>query len=652
MTLNFPPIYILDFKIGLDELHKLEQDIESNVYDINEAKIIIGNVTQKRRVEMELRQRKLFTEDVTAKGASLDDGPTKESAFIKQPLKRKRTEEAPKAKEIINLDSSTSTESEGDESQLVLRPTKKSITPIPRSPRRATNGSPRPKLGTSTTSMDSSHEIREDTIKVLNIRWYYDSKKAGAILPIDKYLVYEGRKVTTPKAPMPEHKVTKQPRPADILSRAQEEALSPSSHPKHGKRWGTSISSTRQHSSPKSRPSLLKETTSEHDIVNNLPPIPAYLHSRYSCQRPTPLHSPNEEFINLLTQIKKARTLTSDDISVRAYSSAIGTLASYPYTLTSPHEVHALPGCGEKISKLYQEWRDTGRLQELDTLEADHMLHTLKLFYDIYGVAAITAHEFYHRGWRDLDDVTLNWSTLSREQQIGLKFYDDFQVRIPREEVEKIAAVILEYANRFQEGFQMCIVGGYRRGQETSGDVDVILTHPEEEATRDLITSLVKDLEEEGGWVTHSLKVTTSNSRRDQNPVSWKGVGPSKGGGFDTLDSAFLVWQDPEWPGMEDEDPAAKNPNLHRRVDIIISPWKTAGCAILGWSGGTTFERDLRWYCKNELGLKFDSSGIRNRSDGRWIDVEGDEIGLLRKEKKVFEYLKLEWREPTERCTG
>jgi len=588
----------------------------------------------------------------TVKLEAPSDGRTELPTEVKRPLKRKR-EDTLHDKEVINVDSST--ESEGEGSQLVLRPRQSSRTPASKiSPGTALSESPQRDLGSSATSIDSHSEIRADTVKVLNLAWYYESKKAGVLLPVDKYLVYEGRKSPGQKAPAQQHKPTEVPRPADIVNRAQEDAPIQSMQPKHGRRYGK-ILSTKPHSEPRSRPKLLPETTSEHDVINHLPPIPPYLHSRYSCQRPTHLHPPNEEFINLLKSIKKARTLTSDEISVRAYSSAIGTLASYPYTLTSPHEVHALPGCGEKISKLYQEWRETGHLQELDILEADPMLHTLKLFYDIYGVAAITAREFYHRGWRDLDDVTLNWSSLSREQQIGLKFYDDFQIRIPRAEVEKIAAVILEYANRFQEGYQMCIVGGYRRGQETSGDVDVILTHPDEEATKDLITPLVKELEEEGGWVTHSLKVTTSNSRRDQQPVSWKGEGIRKGGGFDTLDSAFLVWQDPEWENMDDDlerDPRAKNPNLHRRVDIIISPWKTAGTAILGWSGGTTFQRDLRWYCKIEMALKFDSSGIRRRNDGKWIDVEGDETNLLRKEKKIFEFLKLEWRDPTERCTG
>lgn len=249
-------------------------------------------------------------------------------------------------------------------------------------------------------------------------------------------------------------------------------------------------------------------------------------------------------------------------------------------------------------------------------------------------------------GWRDLDDIVEHgWSSLSRVQQIGVKYYDEFQLQIPREETEAIASVILAHARRVDPGFQMVIVGSYRRGKPTSGDVDVVLSHPDEAQTLDIIEKLVYSLER-SDFITHTLSVWTRNSERGQAPLAWKGDDRAAGSGFDTLDKAMVVWQTPE----------AQSPAPHRRVDIIISPWKTAGCAILGWSGGTTFQRDLRRYCKAKMGFKFDSSGVRSRANGTWVDLEGSERGpapdMETAEKRVFEGLGLEWRPPAERCTG
>ncbi|KAK9442848.1 Nucleotidyltransferase [Metarhizium brunneum] len=323
-------------------------------------------------------------------------------------------------------------------------------------------------------------------------------------------------------------------------------------------------------------------------------------------------------------------------------------------------DIERLPGCSTKIAELYQEWLKDGETKETAAAASDAKMSTLMLFYDIWGVGDTTAREFYNKGWKDLDDlVEYGWSSLTRVQQIGVKFYDEFQQMIPRQEVEEIASLVLQHARKIEAGFQMAIVGGYRRGKKESGDVDVILSHRDESQTMNMINDLVVSLEQ-AHLITHTLSLWTKNSERGQLPLAWRGEGARRGSGFDTLDKAMVVWQDKKKAG--DDAP-------HRRVDIIISPWKTVGCALLGWSGGTTFERDLRRYCKQEKGLKFDSSGIRRRSDGTWVDFESHYTAsdegpghdgrcpqpapdMDTAERRVFEGLGLTWRDPTERCTG
>lgn len=310
---------------------------------------------------------------------------------------------------------------------------------------------------------------------------------------------------------------------------------------------------------------------------------------------------------------------------------------------------------------LYEEWHTSGQTEEIRTSEADPKVGVLRTFYNIWGVGDTNARDFYQKGmfilhqlwnkkiddlsgWRDLDDIVeYGWQSLSRVQQIGVKFYEEFQKKIDRIEVASIANTILDHAHRLDSGYEMVIVGGYRRGRKESGDVDVILTHRDESKTLKLVETLVLSLEKDS-YITHTLSLSTRNSERGQVPLPWKGEGSTWGTGFDTLDKAMVVWLDPN-----DADA------LHRRVDIIVSPWKTIGCAILGWSGETTFQRDLRRYCKKEMGLKFDSSGIRNRADGSWVDLErGDASagGAEEAERRVFLGLNIPWRPPWERCTG
>ncbi len=616
MALEFPVIFLLPTQLGSDELQQLEDQIPTLTYDANEADIILGKISRKERALFELRKHKVATEELTDSGSS-------------PRLKRARLGEP--AGDVSDTASDTASEED-------LHPDLHPSRPVPSVP----------------------------VVKVVKLAWFTDSLKANTVLPLGDYTIYEGRKLSPVSMGPPPPKQTK-PSASDVLQRAMADA---NAAPTGNMRKGYSRRSD-EHVHPLSKPPLLRKTTSEDDIDTHLPPIPDYLHTTYSCQRPTPVNPPNQSFIEQLVKIRTARALVGDKIGVRAYSSAIATLAAYPHTLSTAHgkqppqttrtrslpglnaptEVARLPGCGAKIALLYQEFNETGELKEAKDDESDPKLAVLKLFYDIWGVAETTARDFYNRGWRDLDDVIeYGWDSLTRVQQIGVKYYDELQLKIPRAEVESIANTILKHANKIHKGFQMVIVGGYRRGKLESGDVDVVLSHANESATAGFVERIVVSLEQ-AKYITHTLTLSTTNSERGQVPVSWK-ANEKRGSGFDTLDKALVVWQDPKWKSGE-----AKNPNPHRRVDMIISPWKTAGCAVLGWTSGTTFQRDLRRYCKKVQSLKFDSSGIRSRADGSWVDLESgpDEKpapDMLTAERRVFAGLGLEYRPPEERCTG
>ncbi|KAI0865610.1 Nucleotidyltransferase [Xylaria cubensis] len=625
--LAFPTIFLLPTHFQPDELPELEGQIPTLTYDIKEAKIILGKVAKKRRAILELRSRKLFTDEIQSTppgdGHVVDESP----AGPQRPAKRRKRSPSTERASI----SDDRTASDTDESSREETRSSRAIS-VKSTPEKE-------------TQKDRKLEVDDSLIQVVRLAWFTDSLVRGKVLPVEEYLVYQGRKTAPPLA---------QPvfNAEDILRRAREDASGHPTSQGRFKQYGPAVQHPRSTSTK--RPRLVQETTSENDRAKRLPPIPDYLHSDYSCQRPTPVDSPNSEFIEQLKKMRTLRTLEMDDVGIRAYSTSIAAVAAYPYLLSSASEVDRLPGCGPKIVELYKQWNNYGYLEDVEEAASNPKMKVLLLFYDIWGVGAKTANDFYKRGWRDLDDVVEHgWDDITRVQQIGVKYYEELQEKIPRAEVESISKVILEHANKIRAGFQMVIVGGYRRGKASSGDVDVLLSHPDPSATDYFINEIVASLERTG-HITHTLTLSSKNSERGQAPLAWKGDSRKPGSGFDTLDKALVVWQDPNW----DRTKASNNPNSHRRVDIIVSPWKTAGCAVVGWTGGTTFERDLRRYCKKVKQLKFDSSGVRMRENGGdWVDLESDADGnpapdMLTAEKRVFERLGLTWRPPEERCTG
>ncbi|KAL0263509.1 hypothetical protein SLS55_002489 [Diplodia seriata] len=586
---TLPPFFVLPAHLAAEDVHELEDKITEYggqiTYDVCEAKLVLGKVGTKRRAVIELRSRNLHTDEATP--ASDNPDP---------PAKRPRTE--------------SGADSNEDDRAL------------------------------------STAELHGDTIKVVKMEWLDDSSNSGKLLPLQSYLVYEGKPIcngpSSTASPSSVHLLHK-PRLASghsILERAKADAYPgtvDSQEKPSTTRWAPAHSGVRRfgrhnhHTSHKT--ALLQQTTSEYEgePASDVPPPPDWVARgvKYACQRPTPANSPNAGFIQQLKSIRQTRTLTGDEVGVRAYSTSIAAVAAYPHRIIHPKEILRLPGCDAKIANLWIEWKnaDEGAISAVADAERDEMLKILRTFYDIWGVGAHTAREFlFERGWRDLDDVVeFGWSTLSRVQQIGVKYYDEFQQGIPRAEVERIAAVVRDHAIRVRdERVDVIVVGGYRRGKEAPGDVDLIVTHRDFHATENLITDLIASLERES-LITHTLLLSLHNTQRGQSVLPYRAsstmVGP-KSSGFDTLDKALVVWQDPEWPSKEEvlaEDPKAKNPNVHRRVDIIISPWRTVGCAVAGWSGGTTFQRDLRRYAKHVKGWKYDSGGAIGCSAGYFL---------------------------------
>ncbi|KAI9864250.1 MAG: hypothetical protein M1830_006133, partial [Pleopsidium flavum] len=463
LDLSFlPPLFVLPTHLALTELHEAEDVLVSSgallTYDVAEAKLILGKIGTKRRAEFELRCRRLWTEEVQGSDNQTDvsgQHTGKEGEPVKKRRRIDQQSAHPISKKVVVVieDSSTDSETEA-EAQSAPKPIKH-LTSSQTSTIGTGDFSDRP----DEVAPISAAEF-EDTLKVVKLEWLLESQKAGRALPFESYIIYHARSVPRPENAVTPEKTIKTIKATDVaykkLDRSQylKEGAFQSTLERAGyesgsssRRRGTSqytaartiqkefrgksfASSTQQASQSNSqsvtRPThLLHQTTSEHDegVSSELPEMPSWVKEQkvYACERVTPPNSLNKAFIDQLEKIKLARLLTADEIGVRAYSTSIASLAAYPYTLSNTREILALPGCDTKIAHLFHEWKtNDGKIQAVTDIENDEALRILSVFYEIWGVGAKTAREFYYdKGWQDLDDIVEHgWNTLNRVQQI------------------------------------------------------------------------------------------------------------------------------------------------------------------------------------------------------------------------------------------
>jgi hypothetical protein len=65
----------------------------------------------------------------------------------------------------------------------------------------------------------------------------------------------------------------------------------------------------------------------------------------------------------------------------------------------------------------------------------------VSLFAGVWGAGSETSKQWFAQGFRTLEDLRTR-ARLTRMQQIGLQYYDDFNTRIPRDEVTRLETIV------------------------------------------------------------------------------------------------------------------------------------------------------------------------------------------------------------------
>ncbi|XP_069836275.1 DNA polymerase lambda isoform X2 [Dendropsophus ebraccatus] len=320
----------------------------------------------------------------------------------------------------------------------------------------------------------------------------------------------------------------------------------------------------------------------------------------------------NQFITDKLEVLAKAYSVQGDRWRSLGYSKAINALKSYHKPVTSAQEAAKIPGIGKKMAEKIDEILDSGHLRKLDHISDSVTI--LEVFSNIWGAGVKTAQSWYQQGFRSLDDIRTK-ANLTTQQAVGLKHYDDFLDRMPREEAAQIEETVRKAAKAINPELLSVACGSFRRQKATCGDVDVLVTHPDGKSHKGVFSKLIDSLKLQG-FLTDDLVSHEENG----NQKKYMGVC--------------------RLPG-----PAQR----HRRLDIIIVPYGEFACARLYFTGSAHFNRSMRALAKTKgMSLSEHSLNkgvVRNGS----LKVNPGYPLPTPTERDVFEILGLPYREPHER---
>ncbi|KAJ3224213.1 hypothetical protein HDU81_008663 [Chytriomyces hyalinus] len=323
---------------------------------------------------------------------------------------------------------------------------------------------------------------------------------------------------------------------------------------------------------------------------------------------------PNKLIIDEFNLLVSRAEAEGNQWRIRAYKRAVKLISALDFKIESAADVNHVPGIGKSMREKIDEIITTGQARKAHTVP--EKFQPIDVFKKIYGVGPKVAEKFYAKGFRTLDDVRTK-ATLTRDQQLGLKYYEDFLQRIPRAECDAISNLVVEVVKKLDPKITCFMGGSYLRGSKSCGDADFIISHSDGNWYPDLLDQIVTELKARH-FIIDSLSSThfgdPANSTTKVKPAgetTFRGVCKLPGG-----------------------------PGIARRLDLLVVPYNELGAATIYFTGNDYFNRCVRLYARKK-GYSLSQHGLTTR--------EGGHLVASKTEKEIFDVLGIPWRPPNER---
>ncbi|KAF2071194.1 hypothetical protein CYY_007480 [Polysphondylium violaceum] len=354
----------------------------------------------------------------------------------------------------------------------------------------------------------------------------------------------------------------------------------------------------------------------------------------------------------------------------RAYLKAVQSIKAYAHEIKSGAEAQKLDGVGQKIAKKIQEIIDTGRLNKLDTQQKDEALTSLNEISSISGIGPVLAKKLLSEGVKSIKDLEKIKDKLTHHQQIGLKYHKEFEQRIPRDEIKIIEEIVRKTLYKIDKRIVMETCGSYRRGLPTSGDIDILISHPnyttdmkDKKDTFEIIEKLVKELKKQkviledlslGPFkymgvcivvddsnskekISPHLKENSNNYQEEDDELT-QPLDYNEENGDDNTDT------DDDTVCEKESSAAGKKQYTPRRIDFKLCPYESYYYSLLHNTGSDEFNRQCRVIAlKQGYTLSEYSLNTLNSDNEKGPDM------IVHSEKAIFDLINMEYYSPDQR---
>ncbi|XP_052428081.1 DNA nucleotidylexotransferase [Carassius gibelio] len=352
--------------------------------------------------------------------------------------------------------------------------------------------------------------------------------------------------------------------------------------------------------------------------------------SPYACQRRTTMDNHNKIFTDALEVLAENLEFGGNQGPSLAFRRAASVLKSLPAALKHLQETQHLPCLGEHSRAVIEEIIEYGSSSRVEEILNDERYRTMKLFSSVFGVGPKTSESWFCRGLRSFEQVLNEPSVrLNRMQTAGFLFYEDISKPVSRTEASALKIIVEEAVISVNPSATVSITGGFRRGKEFGHDVDFIIKTPEAGQEDAILTAVIERFKSQNILLYSDFQESTFDLR--QLPTHC----------FEAMDHYSKCFLIIKLKREQETDARAGRDWRAVRVDLVAPPLERFAYALLGWTGSTLFERDLRRFARLERGKLLDNHTLYDKATNTFLPANTEE--------DIFAHLGLEYIEPWQR---
>lgn len=293
---------------------------------------------------------------------------------------------------------------------------------------------------------------------------------------------------------------------------------------------------------------------------------------------------------------------------LKHFKNALNIIKKHPEPITSGKDLQYYHGIGKGIMNRIDEILQSGKLNELKNIIPNKSLIIDELE-TVSGIGRVKAKELVEKynikSVKDLQNkFKKNIIPLTRAIMLGLKYYDDSKIRIPRNEITKIYNVFRKIVFNIDTKLLIKVCGSYRRKKNYSKDIDILVTH----------TNII----EKNQINKNYIKIIIQKLKNNNNISLIDDIFED----YNITYNGYIKYKN----------------NPVRRIDIKFVPYISWPTALLHYTGSGEFNQIMRSKAK-QMNYKLNEYGLFN--DNKRIPITS--------EKDIFIKLGMDYIPPSKR---